>query len=246
MMRFTYVTISVIAAVVLSASAGNASAQFGFGFGGLYNPDDGSRVQAAVDQRALSQGNAAYASRPKALSAPSFQQRDDSFYDKYDLATREAMINRVARNPAMERGTAYAGGSMDRPAPVPAPTPAAPSPSPIPPPPPRQVVRIGNFFDKRDQLVWPADAPSSGDLGTKRQAADLSATVVFKEYQSRGAATLESTSKARSQLTTYGQPALAYVTEHSTPAMADSFHAFLLTLYANLGDAYSIPASQGR
>ena len=240
MKRWTYAAVPLFAALTLSATAGPASAQYGLGWGGLYNPNDGSRVQAAVDQRALSQGNAAYANRPKAGVEPSFQQRDDSFYDKYDASTREAMIDRVARNPGMERSTARASDSRRPPA-----DPrrcARPAPT-TPPAPVSRVVRIGNFFDKNGQLIWPGESPSSGDLGLKRQAADLAATAVYNEFQSKGAATLETTAKARSQLLAYGRPALVAVREHSTPAMTDSFHAFLLTLYADLGDAYAIPAA---
>ena len=232
----------LLVVLVVSASAGPASAQYGFGFG-LYNPNDGSRVQAAFDQRALVAGQAAFSNRQTSLSSPRFNQRDDSFFDKYDLATREAMIDRVARNPGLQRSTALIGGSMERPAPTPAPTPAATTPAPAERPTP-QVVRLGNFFDKARQLVWPSGASTEGDLGPKRQAAELAAQSVLNEYQSRGAATLESTASARRQLVAYGQPALIYARAHSTPAIADSFHAFLLTLYANLGDAYTIPAGR--
>ncbi len=235
----------LIAALIVSASAGSASAQFGFGFGGgLYNPNDGSLVQRAVDQRAQIQGQAAYASRPKAGAEPAFQQRDDNFYNKYDLATREAMIDRVARNPGLERSAAYAGGSIDRPA-APAPQPVAPAPTRAAPP-IAQVVRLGNFFDKDRKLVWPGESPTTGEFGPKRQAAELAAQTVLNEYQSRGIASLSSAASARRQLLDYGRPALVYIGEHSTPAMTDSFHAYLLTLYAGLGDAYTIPASKGR
>lgn len=237
----------LIAALIVSASAGSASAQFGFGFGfGLYNPNDGSQTQRAIDQRASVQGQAAYASRPKAGAEPAFQQRDESFYQKYDLSTREAMMDRVARNPGLERSAAYGGGSINRPAaPAPAPAPVALAPTSARPPIP-QVVRLGNFFDKERKLVWPSESPATGDFGVKRQAAELASQTVLNEYQSRGIASLETAASARRQLLEYGRPALVYVGEHSTPAMADSFHAFLLTLYADLGDAYTIPASRGR
>ena len=237
----------LVAALIVCASASPASAQFGFGYGfGLYNPNDGSQTTGALNQQALMQGQAAYANRPRPGVEPSFQQRDDNFYNKYDLATREAMIDRVARNPGLERSAAYAGGSIDRPA-APAPTPAvrAPTPSPVGPP-IAQVVRLGNFFDKQRKLVWPSESPTTNDFGPKRQAAELAAQTVLNEYQSRGIATLESTASARRQLLDYGRPALVYVGEHSTPAITDSFHAYLLTLYADLGDAYTVPASKGR
>ena len=240
---------AAFAAVILSTSAGSASAQYGlgWGWGGLYNPNDGSRVQAAVDQRALSQGQAAYASRPRAdASSPSFQQRDDSFYDKYDLATREAMIDRVARYPDRERSTARAGGSQTQPpphgpAPGPAPRPRQRRPPRVAGGPPRQLLRQAG----RARLAR-AKPPASGDLGPKRQAADCRDRPPYKEYQTKGAASLETTAKARTQLLAYGRPALVDVREHATPAMTDSFHAFLLSLYADLGDAYAIPAASAR
>ncbi len=233
----------LFAALIVSASAGPASAQFGWGFS-LYNPNDGSQTQAGIDQRAQLRGQAAYANRPRAGAEPAFQQRDDSFYQKYDLSTREAMMDRVARNPGLQRSAAYAGGSIGRPA-APAPPSVAPAPAPTGPP-IAQVVRLGNFFDKERKLVWPSESPTNGDFGPKRQAAELAAQTVLNEYQSRGIASLETAASARRQLLEYGRPALAYLGDHATPAITDSFHAYLLTLYTDLGDAYSIPASKGR
>jgi hypothetical protein len=92
-------------------------------------------------------------------------------------------------------------------------------------------------------LVWPAGSPIEGDLADRRAEADKSALAVLDEYQSHGAATLATATKARQQLIDYGRPALASLRAHTTPAIADSFHAFLLSLYSELGDAYTIPMS---
>lgn len=237
-----------LTAIVLSLTAQPASAQFGLGFGwggGLFNNQPNSQnVVDAINQRSLVRSQAAYANAPKPVTEPRFESRDDSFYQKYDYGTRVAMIDRVARHPGQEMGTADPSGVLPRPVAPPRPPTTAAAPTPPTAPPRPQVVLLGNYFNKTRQLVWPAESPTTGDLAAKRDAADLAALTVLSEYESRGVASMATVVNARKQLQAYGQPALAYVREHSTPAIADSFHAFLLTLYGEIGDVYTIPMSQ--
>src|SRR5438309_5484925 len=93
--------LTMIAAVIgLGAWGGRADAQYGlgYGFGFGYNQNAYADVNY-LNQRSLINASAAAANAPQPLTAPKFTSRDDSFYDKYDLATRESMINRVARDP---------------------------------------------------------------------------------------------------------------------------------------------------
>jgi hypothetical protein len=243
----TFVIASIRLAVITAAIApwvlpGRAEAQYGgfggfggFGWGG-FNPN-AYAAENYLNQRSLINATAAANSRPQTLTTPAYQSRDDSFYDKYDLATREAMIDRVARHPGREMGTADPAGMVRRPAASSTPTvKAAPS---IPPPPAE--VHLAGYFNKDHQLVWPSVSPISGDLGKKQTTADLAILAVLNEYDMKGLAQLSTVTNARQKLLDYGRPALQYVREQSTPAIADSFHVFLLALYNNVGNAATVP-----
>ncbi len=226
-----------IASVLLAACAGGARADYGFGIGiGLPN------TQAEVDfvnSWSLQRGAAAAANRPRPLTSPSFQSRDEGFLERYDLATREAMVNRIARNPRQQMSTVNPSGLRPD---VPPPPPISRSPQPVAAAEPsaRSVVLLGNFFNQDRRLVWPADAPVTGDLGGRRDVADRAMLAVLNEYELEGLAHLSNVTYARERLLEYGRPALEYARRLSTPAMADSFHAFLLTLYSNLGLAATV------
>jgi hypothetical protein len=235
--------LAMIAAVIgLWAWGGRAEAQFGLGYGygfGLgYNPNAYTDVNY-LNQRSLINASAAAANRPQPLTAPRFQSRDDGFYDRYDLATRESMINRIARDPGREMGTADPSGVLSRP-------PSRPStsstrPTATPPPSPPASVHLANFFNKDHQLIWPSISPISGEMGKKQAIADQAALAVLNEYDMKGLALLSTVTDARQKLLDYGRPALQLVREQSTPALADSFHVFLLSLYGNLGAAATVP-----
>jgi hypothetical protein len=227
------------------AFPGRAEAQyggfggFGYGYGwGGYNQNAYSDVNY-LNQRSLINASAAANSRPQPLNDSPLQSRDESFYDKYDLETREAMIDRVARDPGRERGTADPSGVARRPST--SSTTAKPARS-IPPPPTE--VHLADYFSKDQQLIWPSVAPISGDLGKKQATADLAALAVLNEYNMKGLAQLSTVTNARQKLLDYGRPALQQVREQSTPAIADSFHVFLLALYNNLGNAATVPKVQ--
>jgi hypothetical protein len=235
---------TLAAALAPFAFGGRAEAQYG-GFGGFggyggfgwgYNQNAYTDVNY-LNSRANTLAGIAASNAPQPLQAPVFQSRDESFYDKYDLATRESMINRIAKDPVGEMGTADPSGvlaSTRRPAPRPK-APAGPSEP--------TTVHLANYFNKDQQLVWPSVSPISGDFGKKQTAADLAALAVLNEYNMKGLARLSTVTDARQKLLDYGRPALQQVREQSTPALADSFHVFLLSLYGNLGNAATVPKS---
>jgi len=232
-------TIAVVLGAWLSGGS-RAEAQWGgYGFGFGYNQNAYSDVNY-LNSRSLINASAAAANRPQPLTAPRYESRDASFYDKYDLQTRESMINRVARNPAREMGTADPTGVLAAPPPSrPSTTPAGPTPPAYP-----NTVNLANYFNKDHQLIWPSASPISGDFGKKQTVADLAALAVLNEYDMKGLAQVSTVTDARQKLLDYGRPALQYVRDNSTPALADSFHVFLLSLYGNLGNAATIPKAQ--
>lgn len=234
------------AALIPWAFPGRAEAQYGgfggfggFGWGG-FNQNAYSDVNF-LNQRSLINAQAAANSRPQALVAPQFQSRDDSFYDKYDLETREAMIDRIARHPNRERGTADPSGAARRPTSS-STTTARPAPATAPPPP--NEVHLADYFSKDGQLVWPSTAPISGEFGKKQAIADQAVLAVLNEYELKGLAQLSTVTNARQKLLDYGRPALQEVRAKSTPALADSFHVFLLAIYNNVGNAATVPKVQ--
>ncbi len=239
-------TIRLLAALALAlapfAMGGRAEAQYGgfgggWGFGFGYNQNAYSDVNY-LNSRANTLAGIAGAHTPQPVQAPVFQSRDEGIYDRYDLATRESMMNRVARNPSAEMSSidptgAIAAARRTPPRPT---TPTAPS-GPSEP----TTVNLANYFNKDQQLVWPSVSPISGDFGKKQQTADLAILAVLNEYNMKGLARLSTVTDAREKLLDYGRPALQYVREQSTPALADTFHVFLLSLYGNLGNAATVP-----
>lgn len=149
------------------------------------------------------------------------------------------MIDRVARNPAREMGTADPSGVLPRPVSRPS-TAASPPTAPAPP----NTMNLASFFNKENQLVWPSVSPITGDFGKQQAVADLATLAVLNEYNLRGLAQLSTVTDARQKLLDYGRPALQYVREQSTPALADTFHVFLMSLYGNIGNAATVPKAQ--
>ena len=227
---------------LLVALASRSQADFGFGFGfglGFENPKTETNF---LNQWSLQNGTAASANRPTSHTAPRFQTRDDGFMERYDLATREAMVNRIARNPAREMRTVNPGGARSTP-PAPRTTAPAPAPAPVAAAKPKPEMLLATFFDADKRLVWPGDSPMTGGLSAKRNVADQAILAVLNEYQLEGLAHLSTVTNARERLLEYGRPALDYARRGSTPALAESFHSFLLSLYANVGLAATVPKS---
>ena len=238
-------TIKLLATLTVTlaplALADRAQAQYG-GFGGFggfgfgYN-QNAYRDVNFLNSRSLVNASIAGANRPQPVQAPVFPVRDESIYDRYDTQTREAMMNRVARDPAAEMSTVVPGGTL--------PPPRSSSPRPKAPAGPSEptTVNLANYFDKDQHLVWPSMSPITGDFGKKQEVADLATLAVLNEYNMKGLARVSTVTDARQKLLDYGRPALQYVREHSTPALSDTFHVFLLSLYGNLGNAATVPKS---
>ena len=131
--RANFRRLATVAVVLVPwIAGGRAEAQWGYGgFGFGYNQNAYTDVNY-LNSRSLINASAAAASRPQPLQAPRFEVRDGSFYDKYDTVTRESMINRVARDPAREMGTADPTGVLPR-APSRPSTPVVKSTAPPPP-----------------------------------------------------------------------------------------------------------------
>jgi hypothetical protein len=158
--------------------------------------------------------------------------RDDAGlvqFKSYDIATRRAIEERVARHPQTPRPAP----SVPRPAPATASaTPDAPSVS--------MTVSLANFFDRYGGFVWPSDAPTNPDLLAVRHESDQAVAAVRKEYDALGIASVSTVADARFKLLEYGRPALEHIRSTSTPAIADMFHVFLLSLYRNLEVATAV------
>jgi hypothetical protein len=108
-------------------------------------------------------------------------------------------------------------------------------------PPPRIAPTLSSFFNEHHKLVWPADAPVTGDLKPKRDVSDQASLAVLTEVMSQGVASIASATDARQKLLDYGRPALQEIRETATPVVADTFHAFLLSLYDSLRQSATKP-----
>ncbi len=198
------------------------------GFSGVvpYYNDGTARLVNQINDRATVSAQTAYASRAGAghvdVGNPYYRNRDVTYFERFDAETRRAMENRVARRPS-------------------APPPRSPSATPPStaqaPAPVKPILPLPSFFNKYEELVWPGEAPTVGDLKPKRDASDQATKVALQEYNEQGQAKVATVTEARSRLLDYGRPALQYVREHTTARIADSFHLFLLSLYDSLGQA---------
>ena len=105
----------------------------------------------------------------------------------------------------------------------------------------KPVVPLASFYNDKNQLIWPGDAPTDGDLKEKRSTFDKASLSVLEETRKNGTASIGSVTEARQKLLEYGRPALQSVKTHETPRVADSFHGFLLSLYDSLAQATNPP-----
>lgn len=213
-----------------------ASAQWGWGYGGWGMWGGGAISNAAmfenINARSAAAANAAYVMRQNMPGAGNVYRgnpnayinnvRDTTFFERFDPSTRRSIAQQVSRNP--ERGLASLG--LNNP-----PAPAAPS---------RPVIDLASFFSGAGVLVWPSEAPTNGELGEKQKLANAATQSVFQEVKSHGRAPVGLVSDARTQLVAYGRPALNYLREHTTAAVVDAFHRFLLGLYDAVGRAAQI------
>lgn len=216
------------AAFATGLGGGQARAQWGGGFGiGIYGGGFVPYVQQPgnfLNQVALSQmnhvrgpiQNNVYAGNPNAYFN---RARDNGFVDRY----------------YPDRGDpSYYGSAARRPRRVQATPTAAQA---------RPKVPLTSFFNARGQLIWPGDAPLTGDLKEKRDAFDRACQAAVDELRKNGVASIASVTEARQKLLDYGRPALTLVRQKDTPRVADGFHVFLLSLYDSLAQAANITSS---
>jgi hypothetical protein len=238
-------TVFGAAAIVLLGS-GRVEAQWGYGgFWGGFNVGGWSNAALLNDVNQRSQiaarnafatrssigGGNIYGGNPNAYINHVRNARSDTFFDRQDISTRRTAGSRATAAPTLAMSGRLPTGAAT-PAPQPAGSDAATAASRNP-----RVLPLASFFTAVGQLAWPSEAPTNGDLAPKRQAVDRSARAV-RDQSGRGEpASISLVTEARTRLLDYGRPALAYVRQHTTPAVADSFNNFLLSLYDSLGAA---------
>jgi hypothetical protein len=229
-------TVFLIAGILPGAAARPARAQWYPGdFWG--NPFLMQPSQADIDtQTSLDRiAHAAQQGTPMTSFRMDRNTRDADFFERYDIETRRAMEDRVARRPS--RASAPTGPAVTsapaRPAVTSAPELVAP------------LIPIASFFNAARQLVWPGDAPTQGDFGPKRTASDEACLAVKEEVSQKGAAPISTVTDARTKLLDYGKPALDFLRGHSTPPISETFHMFLLSLYDSLGQSANRRTASG-
>ncbi|CAN5907607.1 hypothetical protein BH23PLA1_BH23PLA1_31570 [soil metagenome] len=212
-------------------SSGTAQAQWGWGFGWMpYTPPSVEMLNARSN---IMTSRAASGQQPS-LQVPdrfAYRQQQIEMMDRRDVSSRRGLDSYISRTPTPPPPRP----ADSRPGVVQGQVPQAPMARPVLP--------ITSFFDPNQELVWPADAPTAGDLGSLRNISDDASRVVLMQFEADGRAKLASVTDARLRLLDYGQPALSEIRERSTPRIADAFHLFLLSLYDSLGQAADPPPS---
>lgn len=236
----------IVAALLAPGFVGTRPAHaqfgFGFGFGGMMGGGGYSNMATLnyINSRSEAAASAAYSERargpfgtgsgnPYQGNANAYVNRvhDDQFFERYNASSRRSIESHVARRPDPSLLND-----------IPPPTgPKEPTPPPAQARAPRTVPAFDTFFTPNGVLVWPSNSPAEGELGSKQKDAGQAAAMVFAQVRSQGYAPVGIVTDARTKLVTYGQPALLYLRQKTTPAIADGFHTFLLGLYDSLGQA---------
>ena len=79
------------------------------------------------------------------------------------------------------------------------------------------------------KVLWPGKAPSDGELGKSRAAADAAIMAAYKEFKAGGKASVQKVVEAKELLYAYGHPALDKAAGQSRQA-GQSLHHFLFSL----------------
>lgn len=232
--------LAVFAAALLTSGLGGQTAHaqwgwgMGWGWGGGGNIGN-MAIMNNINDRSASAANHAYAIRQSLPGSGNVYRgnpnsyinnvRDTSFFQRYDVASRRTMESEASRR--RQPGLTLAS--------VPSTSNAGSAPTG------RQVLPLAGFFTGAGVLVWPGESPTTGELGMKKAAADTLAHSVFEEVKSQGHAPVALVSDTRTRLIEYGRPALTYMREHTTPAVVEAFHQFLLGIYDAIGAA-ALPA----
>src|SRR4051794_23399069 len=211
-------------ALVLWLAPGRAEAQWGFGIGWgapafnyVPSPTDylNQRDLVAASRTSGPAPNNVYADSPNAYYNK-IRDNSNALGGYYDYETRRSASEaRIARSARSIASAAPAKGVTT----------------------PRPVVPITSFFNRDEELVWPADAPISGELGSKRATSDKASLAALHEYNRQGLASIATATEARNKLLEYGRPALKFLRGQSTVRLSDTFHLFLLSLYESLEQA---------
>jgi len=191
----------------------------GFGFNNAPSPTNFLNQHALTRAAAGPQGvpsRTPYANNPNSYIN---RLRDPGFVSHFDARRRQPPSYR----PEPTSSLGNSGRAEARPA---ADTPA---PNPITP--------LTSFFDAAQILVWPNESPTGGDLKEKRVVSDQASLAVLEETKRQSVASISSVTHARQKLLDYGQPALREIRAQTTPAIADTFHRFMLSLYDSLAQA---------
>jgi hypothetical protein len=226
----------VVAALAFGSQPRCARAQFGLGFGGGFGgfgwgfggfsqvpkPESFLYSKALVDAGRGTQlpSRDVYANNPNSYIN---HLRDNGFVERYPVGRGYPV--RYASGPPVA-------------APGPALTPTALTVTQQMP-----ALPLSSFYDGKNELVWPGDAPTAGDLQQKRQVFNKSSESVLAELKKNGVASVASVIDARQKLLEYGRPGLQYLRTHDTPRVADTYHLFLLSLYESLAQAVNPPAA---
>lgn len=229
--------LAIPAALLLVTPAESRAQGMGFGMGmnfggGLWGFESFRTVPSPTNflnehalQNARNAGrpasNHAYAGNPNAYF---HQVREGNFTPRYDVRRRSPGTSR-------SRAPATLGQTQNK---TPDQPPAVASAT-------RAAAPLASFFDASRQLVWPADAPTSGDLKPKRDLSDEASLLVLNEVEEHGRAPIALAADARQRLLDYGRPALQQIRETATPSIADGFHAFLRSLYNSLSASTQSP-----
>jgi hypothetical protein len=232
--RFSHALVTgVVVAAAIGLGPAQAHAQFGFGGGfgggfgwGFNGFSQVPKPESFLYQKAISDSQRdthipsrdAYANNPNSYIN---HLRDNGFVDRYDVERREAA--RMRRSARQYGAASTTQTSMPAAAQIP-------------------VLPLSSFYNPQNELVWPGDAPTEGDLKEKRSAFDKASQEVLAEAKKNGVASMAAVTDARTKLLDYGRPGLQYVRAHDTPRIADSYHLFLLSLYESLAQAVNPPA----
>jgi hypothetical protein len=228
----------IVAVAAFASVPDRAEAQWGMGFGGggfglgwggfsqVPKPESFLYSKALVDAQRDTHipTRDAYANNPNSYIN---HVRDNGFVERYDVARRDPSYYRYAPPPSQPSTARTTQTAMTVPQ-------AAPS------------LPLASFYNAEGHIVWPADAPTAGDLKDKRSVFDQASQVVLAESKKSGVASIATVTDARQKLLEYGRPGLQYVRTHETPRVADTFHLFLLSLYESLAQAVnpvSIPSA---
>ncbi|GIW86133.1 MAG: hypothetical protein KatS3mg108_0457 [Isosphaeraceae bacterium] len=222
------------------AGARPAWAQWGWGWGWGWGFGGGQignmAIMNNINDRSAAAASAAYAARQTMPGAGRVyggnpnayinRTREATFFERFDPSTRRSLSQQMSRLPARAGAPAGTG------------SPAAAALTAA-----RTVLPLASFFSEAGVLVWPAGAPTDGPLESQKAAADSSVTSVYREVRNGGRAPVALVTNARTALVEYGQAALDYLRAHTTPAVVDGFHRFLLSLYDSLGQAALGPST---